>query len=66
VKVNRVRDIKMELTQAMLNELNQIFNEFGVYIENVIIMNVIIPKDLRQALSDTTNYDVKLQNQYKF
>ena len=39
--------------------------EYGVVIEQVNIMNVIIPKDLRVALMATTNYDVYLQKQVK-
>ena len=31
-------------------DLNMRFNQFGVYIEQVNVMNVIIPKDLRIAL----------------
>lgn len=50
----------------MMEELNRRFNEFGVYVERVNVMNVIIPKDLRIALSQATTYDVFLQNQVKF
>ena len=35
----------------MLGELNQKFNNLGVYIEKLDIMNVIIPRDLRISLS---------------
>jgi AAA15 family ATPase/GTPase len=41
------------------------FKEYGVVIEQVNIMNVIIPRDLRIALMATTNYDVYLQKQVK-
>jgi hypothetical protein len=41
------------------------FKEYGVVIEQVNIMNVIIPRDLRLALMATTNYDVYLQKQVK-
>lgn len=33
IKVNRIKDIKSELTNPMKEELNQRFNQFGVYIE---------------------------------
>jgi AAA15 family ATPase/GTPase len=36
-----------------------------VVIEQVNIMNVILPRDLRIALMHTTNYDVFLQQQVK-
>lgn len=65
IKVGKVRDIKSELTLAMQDDMNRNFNEFGVYIESVVIMRVIIPRDLRTALTRTTAYDVHLQNQIK-
>lgn len=43
-------------------ELNGRFNTFGIYVEKVNVMNVIIPKDLRIALQQATTYDVFLQN----
>lgn len=61
-RVKRIRDIKSETTQKMLEQLNDRFNKFGVYIEKLNVMNVIIPKDLRYALMQTTTYDVFLQN----
>lgn len=51
IKVDRIRDIKAELTQQMMSELNQRFNPYGVYIESANVSNVVIPKDLRVALS---------------
>lgn len=60
IKVNKARDIKSELTVQMLDHMNKNFNNFGVYIESVVIMRVIIPKDLRTALTNTTAYDVHL------
>jgi len=44
----------------MKEELNQRFNQYGVYIELVNVMNVIIPRDLRIALQQATTYDVLL------
>jgi hypothetical protein len=35
----------------MHSELNMKFNKLGVYIEKMDIMNVIIPKALRESLS---------------
>lgn len=65
IKVARVRDIKTELTTQMMEQLNEKFNPYGVYIEQVNIMNVILPRDLRIALMHTTNFDVFLQKQVK-
>ena len=48
--MSRIKDIKSELTSQMMAELNQRFNQYGVYIEQVTVMNVIVPKDLRIAL----------------
>lgn len=60
IKVNQIRDIKSELTSQMMAELNDRFNQYGVYIEKVNVMNVIIPKDLRHALQQATTFDVLL------
>jgi len=45
----------------MKAELQKRFNDYGVVIEQVNIMNVILPRDLRICLMETTNYDVYLQ-----
>ena len=47
-------------------ELNRRFNDYGIYIEVVNVMKVIMPKDLRVSLMQTTAYDVHLQNQVKY
>lgn len=60
IKVQRVRDIKTELTSELLNELAKKFSDYGVVIEQVSIMNVILPRDLRLALQATTSFDVHL------
>ena len=49
------------LTTELLKTLQDNFSHYGVVIEQVNIMNVIIPRDLRIALMATTNYDVYLQ-----
>lgn len=49
----------------MKQELQKKFAPYGVVIEQVNIMNVILPRDLRIALMHTTNYDVFLQKQVK-
>lgn len=43
-----------------MEDLNKRFNYYGIYIELVNVMNVIIPKDLRYALQTATTYDVLL------
>lgn len=65
IKVIRVRDVKTELTSTLMQELQAKFDNYGVVIEQVNIMNVIIPQDLRMTLMLATNYDVQLQNQVK-
>lgn len=49
----------------MHQDLQKSFSDYGVYIEQVNIMNVIMPRDLREFLMHTTNYDVYLQKQVK-
>ena len=39
---------------------------YGVVIEQVNIMNVILPREMRVSLMATTNYDVYLQKQVKW
>ena len=41
----------------MSNQLGKKFAPYGVIIEQVNIMNVILPRDLREFLMYTTNYD---------
>jgi hypothetical protein len=65
IKVSRVRDIKTELTTSMMAELQAKFNPYGVVIQQVNIMNVILPIDLRFCLMQTTTFDVFLQKQVK-
>jgi len=48
-----------------LHQLIEKFYVYGVVIEQVNIMKVFLPADLRYALSATTTYDVWLQKQVK-
>jgi membrane protease subunit (stomatin/prohibitin family) len=65
IKVSRVRDIKTELTSSLRDQLGEKFAPYGIVIESVTVMNVILPRDLRECLMYTTNYDVFLQKQVK-
>lgn len=65
IKVARVRDVKTELTTSMMTDLQAKFSPYGVVIEQVNIMNVILPIELRHCLMATTTYDVYLQKQVK-
>ena len=49
----------------MMESLQRKFEPYGVVIEQVNIMNVILPPDLRFALMQTTTFDVLLQKQVK-
>lgn len=60
VKVQKVRDIKTEVTMNIRNSLAAKFYPYGVFIESVAVMNVFLPRDLRDYLTHTTNYDVYL------
>ena len=60
IKASKIRDVRSEMTHEIVSELNRRFNQFGVVFETAMVTNVIIPKDLRVALSDTTKYDVML------
>jgi regulator of protease activity HflC (stomatin/prohibitin superfamily) len=65
VKLSQVQDIKGEIADTMLQDLNKKFNPLGVYFENVQIMTIQIPPALREDLAKTTGFDTMLQNQIK-
>ncbi|CAI2371325.1 unnamed protein product [Moneuplotes crassus] len=65
VKLAQIQDIKGEIASTLLQDLNRKFVEFGVYFENVHILQIKIPDQLQKTLSDTTAFDIKLQNQIK-
>ena len=60
IKVYRIRDIKTELTSQICHEMAEKFKPYGVVIEQVNIMYVLLPKDLREVLMGTTTTDVYL------
>jgi hypothetical protein len=61
INVSKVHDVKSEITTVVLKNLYSKFISYGVVIEMVNIMGVIIPEDLRLSLNYVTNYDVYLQ-----
>ena len=65
VKISRIQDIKGEIAEQLLQDLDVKFKEFGLHFENVQILQIKIPTVLQRALSETTAYDIKLQNQIK-
>lgn len=65
VRLSQIQDIKGEIASTLLQDLNRKFVQFGVFFENVHILQIKIPAQLQKALSDTTAYDIKLQNQIK-
>jgi len=65
VRLSQIQDIKGEIASTLLSDLNRKFVQFGVFFENVHILQIRIPDQLQKALADTTAYDIKLQNQIK-
>ena len=63
--MHRIRDAKSEIVHSLTQELRDKFLPYGVVIEQVNIMKVLLPQDLRGYLSQTTGYDVLLQKQVK-
>jgi hypothetical protein len=61
INVSKIHDVKSEITTVVLKNLYSKFISYGVVIEMVNIMGVIIPEDLRLSLNYVTNYDVYLQ-----
>ena len=45
-----MRDVKTELTHCLKNDLAEKFIGYGVVIEQVNVMTVMLPKDMRIAL----------------
>lgn len=60
VKVANIRDLKSDVAHELLSDLNRKFMNYGVYVDQVSVSNVIIPRDLRIALQQATTYDVLL------
>lgn len=65
VRLSNIQDIKGEIASTLLTDLNKKFVEFGVFFENVHIIEIRIPSTLKKDLKQTTGYDVKLQKQIK-
>lgn len=63
--MHRVRDIKTEMTSQICHEMGEKFKPYGVVIEQVNVMYVLLPKDIRDVLMHTTQNDVYLQRQVK-
>ena len=61
----RIRDVKSEMTTSVLKLLYAKFIGYGVVLELINIMAVVLPPDLRKYLQYATNYDVYLQKQVK-
>jgi hypothetical protein len=59
-KVTYIRDAKAEISHKILHDLNDRFNSLGVFFDNVSVINVLVPKALRESLHSTTAYDVLL------
>ena len=64
-KVVRIRDAKTEYTYEICKALDAKFAPYGVVIEQVNIMNIIIPRDLRKDLTETTKKYVPLPCQVR-
>lgn len=67
IKLSKINDVnvKHDLADLILKDLNESFNHYGVYFESAAIMSIRIPRQLREDLQNTTVYDVLLQNQIK-
>ena len=50
VRINRVRDIRTELTETIRAELVTKFRPYGVVIEQISIMAVVLPEELTSNL----------------
>lgn len=49
-RVTYIRDTKAEIAHEVLHDLNERFNALGVYFDNVSVINIIVPRDLRESL----------------
>lgn len=64
-KVSKIRDIASEFSTEIVKDMNDKFNEFGVYIEHMVVMTVVVPEMLNRTLHQSTSFDVKIQNSIK-
>ena len=53
------------MTSQICHEMGEKFKPYGVVIEQVNVMYVLLPKDIRDVLMHTTQNDVYLQRQVK-
>ena len=49
-RVRHVLDIKTELTTEVMMNLHNKFSTYGIVIDQVNCMNIIVPKELREYL----------------
>lgn len=49
-RVHRIRDAKSEIVQSLTQDLRAKFEPYGVVIEQVNIMKVLLPQNLREYL----------------
>ena len=65
VRITDVQDLKGDMAQKMLSELNQRFARFGVHFERCNIPQLHIPPKLLEALQSITKFKVETQTQVK-
>lgn len=65
IQHDQVLDLKSEMASTMIAELNKKFRSFGIIFENASISSINLPSVFEEAFSETTKYDIKLQNQIK-
>lgn len=65
IPLSKIYDIKGELAQSLLKDLNHSFNCFGITFENVQIPGIKIPDQIRDSLRESTKYTIKLDKQKK-
>lgn len=62
VPLKLIQDIKGEIADTLITDLNKMFNSLGVYFENVQIRTIQIPANLRADLEKTTEYETRMSN----
>ncbi|DAZ95485.1 TPA: hypothetical protein N0F65_001965 [Lagenidium giganteum] len=65
VRHDQVHDLREDFALGMKKDLNHKLSEYGVFIHNVKVTNVDLPKFLSNTLEETTAFKTKMEEQEK-
>lgn len=65
VRHDQVHDLREEFAVGMKTDLNAKLKSFGVFIQNVKVTNVSLPRALSRTLEETTAFKTRMEEQEK-